>query len=73
MSETRPVTYKPAINAQTEIPVFKRLDVGIAAFDPGLPEEGSKDAAAMAIPKEVREAEAQFIAYHLKQTLESTG
>jgi len=73
MSESRPISYTPAINAQSEVSDARRLDVGITVLDPGLPEEGSKEAAKMAVPNEVRKAEAQFVAYHLKETLEGTA
>lgn len=58
--------------ATTEIPDYALLDVGILLFDPGIPvgvEEQQKD---FVFP-EVRRAEARYIPYHLKGTLESTG
>ncbi|MFQ5635154.1 MAG: hypothetical protein ACE5G3_07475 [Gammaproteobacteria bacterium] len=60
-----------AIQAREEIPEAALLDVGILLFDPGVPEdqEGSNG---FVFP-DVRRAEARFMPYHLKRTLESTG
>jgi hypothetical protein len=73
VSETRPVEYTPAERAQTEIAVSHRLGIGVAVLDPGIPEEGSRAAKKETISPEVREAEANFIAFHLKDTLERTS
>ncbi len=73
VSETRPVEYTPAERAQTEIAASHRLGIGVAVLDPGIPEEGSRAAKKETISPEVREAEANFIAFHLKDTLERTG
>jgi len=73
ISETRPVEYEPAERAQTEIADSHRLNIGVAVFDPGLPEEGSRAAEKETISPAVREAEGRYIAYHLKDTLERTG
>jgi len=73
VSETRPVEYTPAVNAQTEIPREQRLSIGVVEFDPGLPEAEETAADKLGVPPEVRKAESRFIAFHLKETLEQTG
>ena len=62
ISETRPVEYEPAERAQTEIADSHRLNIGVAVFDPGLPEEGSRAAEKETISPAVREAEGRYIA-----------
>jgi len=42
-------------------------------LDPGIPEEGSRAAKKGNISPDVREAEARYISYHLKDTLERTS
>jgi hypothetical protein len=71
---TQRVSYgsTPVVQAQGEIPEDLLLQVGIAVFDPGLPEEEVEDEDAMVFP-EVRKAEARFVPYHLKTTLQQTG
>ena len=54
--------------AQTEIPFEELLDIGIMLFDPNVPEKENP----MIFP-EIRKAEARYMPYHLKKTLESTG
>ena len=54
--------------AQTEIPFEELLDIGIMLFDPNVPEKEDP----MIFP-EIRKAEARYMPYHLKKTLESTG
>ena len=54
--------------AQTEIPFEELLDIGIMLFDPNIPEKENP----MIFP-EIRKAEARYMPYHLKKTLESTG
>jgi hypothetical protein len=60
-----------AIQADTEVAEFALLDVGVMLFDPGVP-EGQEQADGFVFP-DVRRAEARFMPYHLKRTLESTG
>ena len=60
-----------AIQAETEVPEAALLDVGIMLFDPGVPED-QQDPDGFIFP-DVRRAEARFMPYHLKRTLESTG
>ena len=73
VSETRPVEYKPAVRADTEVPVQQRLNIGIDVFDPGIPEEGTRAREKMRVPPDVRNAESRYLAYQLKETLERTG
>lgn len=58
--------------AETEIPNYALLDVGILLFDPGIPESIEKQQKEFVFP-EVRRAEARYIPFHLKTTLEETG
>jgi len=60
-----------AVHAETELPEVALLDVGIVIFDPGVDEnqEPGKD---FVFP-DVRRAEARYMPYHLKKTLEATG
>ena len=59
-------------SASTEIPDYALLDVGIVLFDPGIPDSIVEQEKKIIFP-EVRRAEARYIPYHLKATLESTG
>ncbi len=47
------------------------LDVGIINFDAGIPEKNNEEKSG--IYPEVREAEARYIPYHIKTTLQGTG
>ena len=60
-----------AIQAEAEIPEAALLDVGIMLFDPGVPED-QEDPDGFVFP-DVRRAEARYMPYHLKRTLEGTG
>jgi hypothetical protein len=70
---SRTVQYETidAIQAETEVTEAALLDVGILLFDPGVPED-QEEADGFVFP-DVRRAEARFMPYHLKKTLESTG
>ena len=59
------------VRAETEVPEAALLDVGIMIFDPGVAED-QEDAKNMVFP-DVRRAEARYMPYHLKSTLESSG
>jgi hypothetical protein len=59
-------------SATVEIPEYALLDVGIVLFDPGIPDSVEEQQEEFVFP-EVRRAEARYIPYHLKGTLESTG
>ena len=73
VSETRPVEYQPAVNAQVEIPSQQLLSVAIVELDPGLPEAEELSVEEIGVPADVRRAESRFIDYHLKKTLEQTS
>lgn len=60
--------------AETEIAQEALLNVGILVFDPGLPEGMSdQELNDKFIFPEIRRAEARYMPYHLKNTLEATG
>ena len=60
--------------AETEIAQEALLNVGILVFDPGLPENVSdQELSNKLIFPEIRRAEARYMPYHLKNTLEATG
>lgn len=58
--------------AETEIPSYALLDVGVLLFDPGIPPSVEKQQKDFVFP-DVRRAEARYMPYHLKNTLEQTG
>lgn len=62
----------PAAHAEREIPQAELLNVNIAIFDPGVPAapEQSKDADVF---PDVRKAEARYMAFTLRSTLQGTG
>jgi hypothetical protein len=62
----------PATKAQYDIAGDQLLDVGVITFDPGIPEE-EKELEEKNIFPEVRKAEARYIPYNIKTTLEDTG
>lgn len=47
------------------------LDIGITNFDPGIPKNNNPEKSG--VYEEVREAEARYLPYHIKTTLQSTG
>lgn len=61
----------PAVTAERDIAEDQLLDVGIAILDPGLSEDESP--AEEGVFPELRAAEARYIPYALKMTLEGTG
>lgn len=62
----------PASRAE-QAPVEQRLlDVAIVVFDPGLPKEGKSDENSEAY-REIRSAEARYLPYTLKKTLDHSG
>ena len=69
------VTMVAPIQAATEVPEETLLDVTIEVFEPGLldPTVPAAKAEKQGVFPEVRKAEARFIPYQLKQTLQSTG
>ncbi len=62
----------PTTKAQHEIDENQLLDVGVKVFDPGLPEKQEQLEEENIFP-EVRKAEARYIPYALRSTLEETG
>lgn len=60
------------IRAATEVPDDERLDVGIILFDPGVEAGSPPDEKKLVFP-EVRQAEARYMPYQLKNTLEGSG
>ena len=59
-----------ALHAEREIPQAELLDINIAVFDPGYTEPVEEDSG---IFPQVRKAEAGYIPYRLRETLQSTG
>jgi hypothetical protein len=59
------------VQAETEIAEVALLDVGILIFDPGVDED--QEVADGFVFPDVRRAEARYMPYHLKKTLEGTG
>lgn len=57
--------------AETEVPIEQMLDVGVLLFDPGVAED-QEEPDGFTFP-EVRRAEARYMPYHLKSTLEDSG
>lgn len=57
--------------AETDVPTVELLDVGIMIFDPGVPDDVTEPDGF--IFPAVRRAEARFMPYHLKATLEDSG
>ncbi|MDX1571432.1 MAG: hypothetical protein R3200_13180 [Xanthomonadales bacterium] len=60
------------IRAERELPAEALLDVGIAVFDPGIPDYQDPRDDDPVFP-EVRKAEARYIPYQLRRTLEQTN
>ena len=60
----------PINNAQEEIPENELLDLGIYVLDPGPISDGDRE---RGINEDVRNAEARFIAVHLRNTIQQTG
>lgn len=65
--------YTPLIKAQTETPEALLLDVGIQVFDPGLPDEDEDALEDRGVFADVRQSEARYIPFHLRETLGKTG
>lgn len=72
-STARNVKYENVemVRAETEVAEAALLDVGILIFDPGVDED--QEAGDDFIFPDVRRAEARYMPYHLKKTLEDTG
>jgi hypothetical protein len=62
------------VRAAAEVPDNERLDVGIMLFDPGIPADTTpEELEKKLIFPDVRQAEARYMPYHLKITLEASG
>jgi len=62
------------VRAAAEVPDDERLDVGIMLFDPGIPADSTpEELEKKLIFPDVRQAEARYMPYHLKLTLEASG
>jgi hypothetical protein len=59
------------IVAESPVEEAMLLDIGIVEFDAGIPE--NNDPQKTRVFDEIRNAEAKFLAYHLKTTLQGTG
>ncbi len=57
--------------ASLEVSENLLLDIGIVNFEPGIPRNNDPDKTG--VYEEVREAEARYLPYHIKTTLQSTG
>ncbi len=66
------VNYIEAIQAKQQITENQLLDVGVFIFNPGIPESEKKREKETIIP-EVRKAEARYIPFTLKNTLQATS
>ncbi|MBL4681262.1 MAG: hypothetical protein JKY88_11145 [Pseudomonadales bacterium] len=62
----------PTQTATVQLPDHLYMDIGILPLDPGIPATEKAIAKQLIVP-DVRRAESQFIAFHLKDTLEATG
>lgn len=73
-STARTIDYPEAdlARAAAEVPDTERLDVGIILFDPGTSADSLTDEKKLVFP-EVRQAEARYMPYQLKTTLEASG
>ncbi len=61
------------VRAAAEVPDDERLDVGIMLFDPGVAPGSEEAAEKKLIFPEVRQAEARYMPYQLKATMEASG
>src|SRR3546814_15818827 len=58
--------------AQREIPADQLMNVNVVEFDPNVPAVADQDKDLPVVPA-VRQAEASYLAYSLRTTLEGTG
>ena len=68
----RSVDMTPPQQAVSTVPEGLLLDVGVAVFDPNVPEDYDEQVKENIAP-EVRRAESNYIAYYLKNLLQTTG
>lgn len=76
VQEIRPAPRINATQADRGIPGDELLDVGVLAFDPGVPAGMAKDEQALnrsRIYPEIRKAESRYVATVLRGTLEASG
>lgn len=66
------VNVEPAQHAEREIPASQLLNINIAVFDPNVPEELEAQEEQGIYPG-VRNAEARYVPYNLRRTLQDTG
>ena len=57
--------------AQSSVDEASLLDVGIVEFDPGIPEDNNP--VKTGVYEDIRRAEAKYMPYHIKTTLQGTG
>ncbi len=70
---SRTITYDTVeiVQAEADVPEYALLDIGILIFDPGVSED--QQATDDNLFPDVRRAEARYMPFHLKKTLEGTG
>ena len=68
----RTVDMTPPEQSLTEIPEYMLLDVGVAVWDPNVPDDYDERVKEIINP-DVRHAEANYMAYTQKNMLQSTG
>ncbi len=61
----------PLVVSQTEMPESQLLDIGLIEFDAGVPKANKPEKTG--VYKDIRNAEARYLPYHLKTTLQGTG
>ena len=61
----------PLVVSKEEKAESRLLDIGIIEFDAGVPKNNNPDKTR--VYREIREAEARYLAYHLKNTMQGTG
>lgn len=71
-TSVRSVDMRPPEQATDAVAEALLLDVGVAVFDPNIPEDYDEQVEGNVAP-EVRRAEGNYIAYFLKNMLQSTG
>jgi hypothetical protein len=70
--EVRTVDMTPPDRMETPLAENELLDVGVAIFDPNVPEEYDEQIAQLVQP-DIRRAEANYLPYFAKNLLQSTG
>jgi len=70
LPEAPDVPDTPVNNAQRDVPEDELLDVGILVFDPGPISDDDRE---IGVNEDVRNAEARYMAIHLRDTVQQTG